>query len=84
MKTVSASEMKLHLGRYLSEVAREPVLIEKNDRPAAVLLSFEEYARLEALDDAWWAARASEAEAAGYLSAKESETLLTESLRAKG
>ena len=43
VKTVSATEIKNRLGQYLAHSAVAPVAIEKNGRPVAVLLSFEEY-----------------------------------------
>jgi len=55
MKTVSATEIKNRLGQYLARVAVEPVGIEKNGRPVAVLLSFEEYELLQRSDDFLWA-----------------------------
>ena len=75
MKTVSASEIKVHLGKYLAEVNSEPITIMRMDRPAAVLISTDEYERLEALDDAYWAEKASEAESAGYATARETAAL---------
>jgi antitoxin Phd len=58
MKTIGAKDAKNGFGRMLDAAQREPVIIEKHGRAVAVLLSLEEYQRLEALDDAWWAARA--------------------------
>ncbi len=58
MKTIAAKDAKNGFGRMLDAVQREPVTIEKHGRAVAVVLSLEEYQRLEALDDAWWAARA--------------------------
>ena len=43
VKTVSATEIKNRFGQYLARAAVEPVAVEKNGRPVAVLLSFEEY-----------------------------------------
>jgi antitoxin Phd len=58
MKTIAAKDAKNGFGRMLDAAQREPVTIEKHGRAVAVVLSLEEYQRLEALDDAWWAARA--------------------------
>ncbi|NOY46329.1 MAG: type II toxin-antitoxin system prevent-host-death family antitoxin [Deltaproteobacteria bacterium] len=48
-KTVSATEAKVHLGAMLEWAANHPeaVVIESRGRPRAVLLSFEEYQKLE-------------------------------------
>lgn len=82
MKTFAASEAKNEFGRLLDTAQREPVTIEKKGRPVAVVLSLEEYERLEALDDAWWAARADEAGEEGFIGPEESEKLMRELLNA--
>lgn len=43
MTTISASEAKLHFGALLDKAHKEPVTIEKQGRPVAVVISFEEY-----------------------------------------
>ena len=55
MKTIAAKDAKNGFGRMLDIAQREPVTIEKHGRAVAVVLSLEEYQRLEALDDAYWA-----------------------------
>jgi len=70
--TVSATEIKNRLGQYLSRVAVEPVAVEKNGRPVAVLLSFDEYEVLQRSDDHFWGQAARAAEAEGFLSAADS------------
>ena len=60
------------LGQYLARVAIEPVGIEKNGRPVAVLLSSEEYELLQRSDDFFWGQAARAAEAEGFLSAADS------------
>lgn len=72
MKTVSATEIKNRLGQYLARVAVEPVAVEKNGRPVAVLLSFEEYEVLQRSDDRFWGEAARAAEAEGFLTVEES------------
>lgn len=72
MLTVSATEIKNRLGQYLSRVAVEPVAVEKNGRPVAVLLSFDEYEVLQRSDDHFWGQAARAAEAEGFLSAEDS------------
>jgi antitoxin Phd len=72
VKTVSATEIKNRLGQHLAHVAVEPVTIEKNGRPVAVLLSFEEYELLQRSDDHFWGQAARAAEAEGFLSVGDS------------
>lgn len=50
MKTVSANEAKQSLGRFIDTAQREPVIIEKHNRPTAVLLSIAEFDRLRGLN----------------------------------
>lgn len=76
MKTVSATEIKNRLGRYLGRVAVEPVAIEKNGRPVAVLLAIEEYEQLQRSDDFFWGHAARAAEAEGFLSTADSREYL--------
>jgi prevent-host-death family protein len=82
MHKFSAKDAKDRFGQLLDSARVEPVVIEKHGRKVAVVLSYEEYQRLEALEDAFWAARAAAGEASGYLSSEESERLLSELARA--
>lgn len=43
MTTISASEAKTHFGALMDKAQKEPVTIEKQGRPVAVVISFEEY-----------------------------------------
>ncbi len=58
MQHVTATELKHRLGRYLDAAMREPLVIEKSGRNAVVIMSYEEFERLEALEDAYWGERA--------------------------
>ena len=44
--TTSATEFKQHVGKYLDASRTRPVMIERQGRPTAVLLSVEEYEAL--------------------------------------
>jgi len=55
----TATELNKHPGRYLDEAIREPVIIERSGRPAAVIVSYERYIQLE---DAYWGERAIKAD----------------------
>ena len=46
MKTVAATEAKNRLGAILDDAQREPVVIRREDRDVAVVLSMAEYERL--------------------------------------
>lgn len=76
MKVETATHAKLHFGRILEEAGREPVLIQKSGRNVAVLLSYEEYQQLLALEDQYWAQKAKKAEKEGFVGTKAGEKLL--------
>ena len=48
MTALAATEAKNHFGRLLDSAQREPVTIEKQGRPVAVMLSKYEYDRIQA------------------------------------
>lgn len=82
--TMSASEAKNNFGELLEFARKRPVKIERNGRPVAVVLSAEEFERMEALEDAWWANQAELAMKDGFLNQDESEKFLAEIMNAKG
>ena len=49
MKALTANEAKIHFGEMLLNAQRAPVQINKNGKPVAVLVSFDEYESIEAL-----------------------------------
>ena len=49
MRTMSAKDAKNHFGELLMEAQKAPVTIERNGKPVAVLLSFEEHEEIERL-----------------------------------
>jgi prevent-host-death family protein len=83
MKTFAATEAQNGFGRLLDAAQREPVAIEKKGRPVAVVLSVEDYRRLEELEDTMWAIRAHAAEKEGYLSVEETEVFMAKMLDAE-
>ena len=48
MKTVAATDAKNRLGAILDEAQREPIVIRRQDRDIAVVLSMADYERLRA------------------------------------
>ncbi len=65
MRAATATDVKNRFGEFLDEARAEPVAVNRNGRNVAVLISWAEYERLTALEDAWWSARAEAAEAGG-------------------
>jgi antitoxin Phd len=52
MKTVSATDAKQRLAAHLDASQREPVLIRRQNRDGAVILSAEEYKRIRGINTA--------------------------------
>jgi prevent-host-death family protein len=76
MTNATATEVKNRFGEFMDKAQREPVTVEKTGRSYAVLIGFDEYQRLIALEDAYWAAKAVKAEASGYVGTDEAMRLL--------
>lgn len=72
----TATDVKNRFGEFMDKAQIEPVTVEKTGRRYAVLIGFDEYMRLKALEDAYWGAAAERAEASGYVGADEAEKLL--------
>jgi len=52
MRTVSATEAKQRLAALLDAAQREPVLIRRQNRDVAVIMSAEEYERIRKINSA--------------------------------
>jgi len=85
MRQVNATDFKNHFGEFLDMAREEAVMVSRSGKPLAVMLSVEEYERLERLDDAYWIALAQAAEASGeWIGHDEAMRLLTERLKQPG
>jgi prevent-host-death family protein len=73
---VTATEFKRKMGQYMDAAERNPVIIKKSGRVKSVLISSELYEKFLALEDAYWAQLAKQAEAGGYLGEDQTEKLL--------
>ena len=67
---ISSTELKTHLGEYLNEAMRKPVFIKRH-KSEAVLISREEYDRLQNLEDAYLMNEIHLAEQNGYIGVEE-------------
>ena len=76
MTSMTAGDAKRSFGVLLDRAQREPVTITKNGREVAVLVSKEDFERLEALEDAYWGSLAEAARKEGSIGVEESERLL--------
>ena len=81
MQTVSATDIKNRFGEYI-EISRDgPVQVNRTGRPVAVLMSWKDYERMSALEDAYWGMMALQAEKSGYLSAEDTAKFLEKGLK---
>ena len=79
MIQLAARDAKNNFGELLDTAQREPVSIAKKGRPVVVVISQQEYGRLQALEDAMWAARADAAlQAAEFLGTEASAAAVKE------
>lgn len=82
MVHLRATDAKNQFGHMLDTAQREAVLIEKNGRSVAVVLSDEEYKRLLQLEDTLWALKAQMSKKKGFYSEDESDSILDDILNA--
>lgn len=83
MKTATATEVKNKLGQFFDAALVEPIIVEKSGRPSVVILSYSEYERLQAAEDAYWGARAQAAEQSGWVGADETLGRIRDRLNAE-
>jgi len=76
----SATEVKNRFGEFMEKARHEPITVEKTGRKYVVMLSHEEFERLQAIEDRPWALAAEEAEKSGYLGPEESLKLLMQAV----
>jgi prevent-host-death family protein len=56
---ITATELNKRPGTYLDEAIKEPVVVEKSGRPFVVMISYQQYQKLE---DAYWGELAADAD----------------------
>ena len=82
MNHASISDFRSRISDYLGNLSVSPVVLERNGKPAAVVLSYAEYQRLQDLEDAWWGERAQAALESGLVGHEEAMQHLQEKLDA--
>ncbi len=80
MKTLTATEIRHKFAEVVEGLKIEPVLVRKSGRPVAVILSYEDFERMQDIEDAWWGEQAQKAAAEGFLTAGETAFWLKEKL----
>ena len=76
-KMATATEVKNRFGEFIEKARHEPVTVEKTGRKYVVIISHEEFERLQAIEDRQWAMAATEAQKSGYVGTEETMKLLT-------
>ena len=51
MRTLTAKEAKYGFGRLIDLARTEPLIVAKHGRPVVVVMAFEEFGRLKAIED---------------------------------
>jgi antitoxin Phd len=74
----TATEVKNRFGEFMDKAQREPVTVEKTGRSYVVLISHDEYERLQGIEDSYWAEKADNAKKSGYLGTAESMAFLSQ------
>ncbi len=82
MHHASLTDFRARIADYLGNLSTAPVVLERNGKPAAVVLSYAEYQRLQDLEDAWWGERARAALQSGLVDSEEARQYLQEKLHA--
>lgn len=83
MRSTAATTAKNNFGQLLEITRTEPVTVEKQGRPVAVILSFEEYQRLTELEDRAWGERAVKSLENGFMDDREMKNWLEGKLHAE-
>ena len=73
---ISATMFKQHLGKFMQDVHREPIIVQKSGHESAVLISYTMYQKFSELEDLYWIAKAKESTKNGFMGAKKSEESL--------
>ncbi|MBS0184953.1 MAG: type II toxin-antitoxin system Phd/YefM family antitoxin [Proteobacteria bacterium] len=79
---IVAKDAKNRFGQLLTSAMKGPVTIDKNNKPVAVLISTDEYKRLEKVEEDFLALKAQSALKEGFIGIEESEIFLKELLNA--
>jgi antitoxin Phd len=80
---IVAKDAKNNFGQLLTAALREPVVVDKNGKPVVVVLSLEEFKRLEEVEDDLFALKAKLALEEGFIGEEESEKVMKDLLNAQ-
>lgn len=77
--SINSTELKTHLGEYLSEAMIKPVFIKRH-KSEAVLISKAEYDRLQSLEDSYLLNKINLAKKEGYIGVENTMKKLKDAL----
>lgn len=76
MTIVNSKEAQNHFGSLMSQVVKEPIVIQKYGKPSAVLIAYDKYEKFLEFEDLYWEIKAKQSAKQGFLSQKESDEFL--------
>ncbi len=82
----TVSQVEHNFKAVLDEIKTHPVGVtesEESDEKVAVIISFDEYERMQAMEDYYWAEKAERAHKKGYIGKKASQQLIQDILNAR-
>lgn len=80
MKRITATELKNKTSEAIAAAQKEPISIEKNGRPVAVMMAQADYEHLMQLENDYWLARIEVAEKTGYIGTEATASFIKEKL----
>jgi prevent-host-death family protein len=80
MKRITATELKNKTSEAIAAAQKEPISIEKNGRPVAVMIAQADYEHLMQLENDYWLARIEVAEKTGYIGTEATASFIKEKL----
>lgn len=73
----TSTEVKTNFGEYIMKSQKEPIIFQKNNKKAGVLISYEQFQQYQELEDKYWFDRAT-SEGKEMLGTKSSKAILDE------
>lgn len=83
MLTLKATDARANFSKLIQDVQNEPIAIKKHGKCVAIVLTAEEYSKVQKLEDEYWAILAQKAHDEGYVGEEVGERLIEGFLNAK-
>ena len=82
MQILTSRDAQTNFGMLIDSAQKEPIKITRRNRPIAVVISNEEYDRLQHMEDVLWAEKAAKAMNSGIASDNDVKILFREIMNA--